>query len=96
VYDQGLRLGNPLFSVFYLKREESKAPRVGFTVPRALGNSVKRNRIRRRMREAVRLELNEMKAPVDMVFHPRQAVYDAPMEELRRQVKRAFAKCSNF
>jgi len=93
VYDNGFRLGNPLFAVFCLKRPEGDGPRIGFTVPRALGKAVERNRIRRRMREAVRLELHRLEIPVDLVVHPRRAVLDAGFEDLRRQVERLFAKC---
>jgi ribonuclease P protein component len=36
-------------------REDDNAPRVGFTVTRKLGGAVQRNRIRRRLKEAVRI-----------------------------------------
>src|SRR6185295_7884657 len=38
----------------------SGGPRIGFTVPRALGGAVVRNRIKRRVREAVRLRLDQL------------------------------------
>ena len=37
------------------ERGDDKPPRVGFTVTKKLGNAVARNRIKRRLREAVRL-----------------------------------------
>lgn len=39
------------------KRGDEDPPRVGFTVTRKLGGAVERNRIRRRIKEAVRLAL---------------------------------------
>lgn len=38
-------------------RDDENAPRVGFTVTKKLGNAVKRNRIRRRLKEAARTAL---------------------------------------
>ncbi|MBK5290183.1 MAG: ribonuclease P protein component [Acidobacteriia bacterium] len=97
VYDHGQRLGNSMFAVFFLRRETgpeaAPEPRIGFTVPKAVGKSVERNRIRRRMREAIRLELWRLDSGVDLVFHPRRLVLDAAFDQLRRQVERAFTKC---
>ena len=53
---------------------EGAGSRVGLTVPKALGNAVVRNRIKRRMREAVRHALPLLNAPVDLVLHPRRVV----------------------
>ncbi len=66
--------------------------RIGFTVPKALGKSVDRNRIRRRMREAVRhhLELLEGIPPVDVVFNPKRAVRDLDFVKMSEEVARAF------
>ena len=66
------------------------SPRVGLTVPRALGNAVVRNRIKRRMREAVRHHLGTLRASptpqVDVVLHPRKTVMTLPMPELEGEV----------
>jgi len=97
VYDNGERLGNAMFALFFLRREttpgKAVAPRIGFTVPRAVGKSVERNRIRRRMREAIRLELWRLDGGLDLVIHPRRAILDVAFDQLRRQVERAFTKC---
>ena len=65
-------------------------PRVGLTVPKALGKAVDRNRIKRRMRVAVRAEAGALDLGVDVILHPRRTVLAQPMEELRREVGQVF------
>jgi ribonuclease P protein component len=66
---------------------------VGFTVPRALGKAVVRNRIRRRLREIVRTRLNRLAGTWEIVFNPRKSVLEAPGEALGREVERLFSRC---
>ena len=60
-------------------RGDSGQPRVGFTVTRKLGNAVARNRIRRRIKEAVRLtDQSHFIAGHDYVFIGRQQAASLP------------------
>lgn len=63
--------------------EPFAGPRVGLTVSRAMGNAVQRNRIKRRLREAVRRHIATLRAPVDVVLHPQRRVaqIDFPLLE---------------
>lgn len=61
-------------------------PRVGLTVPKALGKAVDRNRIKRRLRAAVRQSLPLLSAPVDVVLHPRRSVIDCDFSAIVREV----------
>jgi ribonuclease P protein component len=83
-----------LFAAFCLRREDAGGPRIGFTTPRALGNSVVRNRIKRRMREAVRLQLAILEPQWEIVINPRRKALTAPFEELAREVQRLFSQCN--
>ncbi len=98
VYDGGVRYTCPLFAAFCLADPASRNSdrrAVGFTTPKALGSAVKRNRIRRRVREAARLELASLSSGWSIVFNPRRKVLDCIFTDLRSEVKRLFLRCSN-
>ncbi len=90
VYQNGRRQFTGNMTVFFLRRqsEVDRGPRVGFTVGKVLGGAVERNRIKRRMREAVRLSPAACAGPVDIVFHPRKSVLELPFAELLSEVAR--------
>lgn len=102
VYQQGRRHFSGNMTVFYLSspttaavEEKMASPscvRVGFTVPRALGKAVDRNRIRRRLREAVRHHLGELGGikGLDVVFNPKRSALKAEFTALDKEVERAF------
>jgi ribonuclease P protein component len=69
-------------------------PRIGLTVPRALGSAVVRNRIKRRFREAVRFALDRLNPQWSIVINPRSKALDVPLPELQREVERLFARCN--
>jgi ribonuclease P protein component len=68
---------------------------LGFTVARAFGRAVKRNRAKRRIREALRVRLPEVAPQWDIVVNPRRQVLQASAEELRREVDRLVSRCAN-
>jgi ribonuclease P protein component len=54
---------------------------------------VVRNRIKRRVREAVRFRLNQLSPEWSIVINPRRKALDAPLPELEREVERLFLRC---
>jgi ribonuclease P protein component len=72
------------------RRSATTGPRIGLTVPKALGKAVDRNRIKRRLREAVRAALPLLTAPVDVILHPRRSVIDLDFQQLKREVATIF------
>jgi len=94
-YNEGTRFTSRCFAAFCLRvrRQPSDGPRLGFTVPRAFGKAVLRNRVKRRIREALRVRLLDVAPEWDIVINPRRPAIAAPVEELRREVDRLVAQC---
>lgn len=68
----------------------SKTFRVGYTVTKKIGNAVKRNRVRRRLRAAVAKVLPEMAAKrFDYVVIGRLSTLDRPFYALTRDLRMA-------
>jgi ribonuclease P protein component len=99
VYKLGRRHFSASMTVFYLQRPEAGSAvsrsaasglRVGFTVGRALGGAVQRNRIKRRLREAVRLSRPTSGVDVDVVINPKKSSLAADFTAVMNEVGRAF------
>lgn len=83
-------------AAFVLQARERDQPgpaRVGFTVSRKVGNAVERNRVRRRLREMVRLfGEGRMRAGTDYVLVGRQAALSLPFERMTQDFERALRR----
>jgi ribonuclease P protein component len=90
VYKQGRRHFAAHMTFFYLRRAQGDGLRVGFTVGRILGGAVERNRMKRRLREAVRLRRPATSVSVDVVINPKKSLLTADFAELQNEVSRAF------
>ncbi len=90
VYKQGRRHFAAHMTVFYLRREQGEGLRIGFTVGRVLGGAVDRNRMKRRLRESVRLHWPAVSLPVDVVVNPKKSVLKLEFAELGDEIGRAF------
>jgi len=87
VYRNGKRRSSSHFTVF-LKANDLPQSRFGFSIKRALGGAVARNRIRRRVREVVRLHRREISAGWDFVIHPKANVENAAFAALESDLVR--------
>ena len=77
-------------TVFYLGRPSGNGLRVGFTVGRALGGAVQRNRMKRRLREAVRLTRPAPGPNADVVINPKKRLLSADFQDVMNELERAF------
>ena len=87
VYRAGKRRSSSHFTVFF-RANELPQSRFGFSIKKELGGAVMRNRIRRRLREIVRIHRREIPAGWDIVIHPKSAVAKAPFAVLTAELLR--------
>jgi ribonuclease P protein component len=78
VYRHGRSVSTRFLTLWWYTREEPVGdPRLGFAVPKAVGNSVVRNRIKRQLREIVRGRLEEVPPTHDYVLVVRRGLPEA-------------------
>jgi ribonuclease P protein component len=92
---RGRRWQGQAFTLQALRREDAVSraePRIGFTATRKIGGAVERNRIRRRLKEAVRLTKTlEPRDDHDYVLVARAAALRQRFDLLCDELRRAFA-----
>jgi len=65
---------------------QSGQPRMGLIVPKFQSSAVARNRLRRRLREVWRQEIQAHQPPGDLVIRARREAYQASFDALRSQL----------
>ena len=90
---RGLRSHVPAFSLQAVRRADPGEARFGFTVTKKTGNAVERARMRRRLKEALRIGQGlPVREGHDYVFVVRRDALSTPFAELSTQVGRALAE----
>jgi|SRR5947209_19807155 len=82
----GRSASSPLVALYVLP-VRSPDTRVGFSVSKKVGKATVRNRVKRRMREAVRHQLPRLRPGQDLVFIARPAAADASYHELAEVIE---------
>ena len=76
----------------YARKNRVGCTRLGITVGTKLGGAVVRNRVRRRIREAYRLEESNLRMGYDIVVVARKSAADASYARLRQSLLKAMGK----
>ena len=89
----GFKVPAALFVLQARDRNDRGPVRVGFTVSKKVGNAVERNRVRRRLREIVRLRSGDaLRLGHDYVLVGRPAALTASFTDLVTEYERSLAR----
>jgi ribonuclease P protein component len=79
-------------TVVVVARRDDRHSRVGLSVSKDHGGAVRRNKLKRLLREAWRLERAAMPPGLDVVLIPRQRPENFPLADLRGELVRLIPK----
>jgi|ERR1043166_6533868 ribonuclease P protein component len=90
---RGSKVTTAGFVLQAIKRDDGGPVRVGFTVSKKVGNAVERNRVRRRLREIVRLKAADgLRFGHDYVLIGRRAALSLPFEQIAEDLQGALRR----
>lgn len=86
VYQRGTRQSGELITVVALRHRTGRGARLGVSVSKEHGPAVRRNKIKRLLREAFRLERPRLPPDLDVVLIPRRRPGHLLLAELRAEL----------
>lgn len=96
VYRHGKSLANK-YLVMYTLNNKSDINRVGISVSKKVGKANVRNKVRRRIKESYRLNIDgKIKSGYDIVFIARVAIKDVDYIEIEKAMKHLVKKANMF
>ncbi len=98
IFREGKSFPSQNLIIYIYKRipEEDKEVRLGLVVSRKLGMAVKRNKLKRRLREIFRLNKHLLKPGWDTIFLPRNQAVNCSYQDLEKSVLSIFKRAKLF
>ena len=94
VFQHGRRISSPEFRLAFCPNDLGH-PRLGLAVSRAVGNAVRRNRVKRRIREVFRRHQDQLPDSMDLVVMPNRGVASLPFEVFREALLGLLGRAQN-
>jgi ribonuclease P protein component len=94
VYRYGKSSANHQFVLYYLAKPQQEHFRLGISVSKKIGNAVVRNRMRRVIKEIIRLNGDHLTSRNDYIMIVRKPATEMDYQELEKSIKHVFRKAS--
>lgn len=85
-YRVGKSVGSHLFSLVWAKNRLD-AVKIGFSVSKRVGNSVQRNRAKRRLRACITPMIASIRRGTNLIFVARKDVLTVPFAQMQQQMR---------
>ena len=82
--------------VLYVSPSKTKSIKVGFAVTKKIGHAVVRNKIRRRLREIVKIQLPKLKQNYNIIVVAKENVSEASFDKLTLEFNKLLKKANLF
>ena len=96
VYRYGKSSANKQFVLYYFPQPHLIYFRLGVSVSKKIGNAVTRNRIRRMLKEIIRLNKSNLKLQTAYIFIARQSIADITYQDMEKSVIHLLRKNSLY
>lgn len=95
IYNKGKSVGDRFVVLFY-RQNHLPYNRTGFLASKKVGNSVKRNRARRLMKESYRTIKNDLPQGYDFIIIARNTISERKCADVEKSLKSAFRKAGVY
>lgn len=86
VFEKGQTVKNKYLVLYLLNKVENREIRIAIAVSKKIGNAVVRNKIKRRLREAIKNHIKYMDKKYDIIFVVRYKIKEASYQEIEKNI----------